>query len=323
MFSNLRPIDIFAAARRLDGIARRTRLHRSAALSARAGGDVYLKREDEQLTGSFKVRGAFNAIASLPELERTRGVVASSAGNHGLGVAYSARHFSIPARIFVPANAPEVKKHGIAELGATVDDSQPDYDAAMSAAKAYGAAHGIRYINPCLGDSLLAGQGTVALEILAELPEVETVVVCVGGAGLLGGVASLVRRVAPHVRLVGAQSERTAAMARSLDAGRIVEIASEETLADGLAGQIDEDALDIGRHGLDDMIVLSEHEIGSAIAWFSREEGTMIEGAGAVAVAALLHGRVAGLAAPVVAIVSGGNIDASRHARVLREHPAQ
>ena len=131
------------------------------------------------------------------------------------------------------------------------------------------------------------------------------------------------RRVAPHVRLVGAQSERTAAMARSLDAGHIVEIASEETLADGLAGQIDEDALDIGRHGLDDMIVLSEREIGSAIAWLSREEGAMVEGAGAVAVASLLHGRVGSLAAPAVAIVSGSNIDASRHARVLREHPAQ
>lgn len=323
VFSQLRPIDIFAAARRLDGIARRTRLHRSDALSARAGGDVYLKREDEQLTGSFKLRGAFNAIASLPTVERARGVVASSAGNHGLGVAYSAQYFGIPARIFVPAHAPEVKKRGIAEFGATVDDSQPDYDAAMSAAKTYGAEHGIRYINPCLGDALLAGQGTVALEILSELPDVATVVVCVGGAGLLGGVASLVRRVAPHVRLVGAQSERTAAMARSLNAGHIVEIASEDTLADGLAGQIDEDALDIGRHGLDEMVVLSEHEIGSAIAWFAREEAAMVEGAGAVAVAALLHRRVTDLAVPAVAIVSGGNIDASRHARVLREHPGQ
>lgn len=320
MFSDLRALDVFLAAKRLRGVVRRTTLRHSPALTAMAGGDVFLKLESEQITGSFKLRGAFNAIAALPAEVRERGVAASSAGNHGLGVAYSARHFGIPARIFVPATAPQVKKRGIAELGAVVDDSQPDYDAAMVAAKAWAREHGAMFINPCLGDTLLAGQGTVALEILEELPEVQTVIVCVGGAGLLGGMGSLLRRVAPSVRIIGVQSVNTAAMARSLTAGRLVEIPSVPTLADGLAGQIDEEALDIGRHALDEMITLEEAEIGAAIAWLHRTEGVLAEGSGAVGVGALLHHRVREPRAPLAVIVSGSNIDAERHRGVLERH---
>ena len=322
MFSSLRAIDVFAAARRLSGVVPRTPLRFSQALSDLAGARVLLKLESEQLTGSFKVRGAFNAIAALSEEVRARGVVASSAGNHGLGVAFAARHFGIRARIYVPVTAPVVKKRGIAELGAEVDDSEPDYDAAMVTAKAWARQHGSTYINPCLGDTLLAGQGTVALEIIEELPELDTAVVCVGGAGLLGGMGSLLRRVAPHVRIVGVQSVNTAAMAKSVQAGRVVEIPSVPTLADGLAGQIDEDALDIGRHALDEMITLTEEEIGAAIAWLHEHEGLRVEGSGAVGVGALLHGRVRELGDCVAVVVSGSNIDAEKHRAVLATHDA-
>lgn len=311
MFADLRPEDVQRAARRIAGTAVRTPLILSAPLSAAAGGDVYLKLENRQVTGSFKLRGALNALATLPAEVQRRGVVASSAGNHGLGVAYAAKALGIAATIFVPSTAPDVKKSGIRALGATLDDGQPDYDAAMVAAKAYGAAHGLTFINPCLGDMLLAGQGTVALEILEDLPDLGTLVVCVGGGGLLGGCASLLRREAPQVRIVGAQSVETAAMARSLAAGRVVEIPVTPTLADGLAGQIDDEALDIGRHALDDIALLTEDEIARAIAWLHTHHDLKVEGAGAVATGAVLFAKSA-LSFPAAVIVSGGNIDEAR-----------
>ena len=311
MFSDLRPIHIFQAAERIRGIATRTPLRHSPALSEVVGRDVYLKLETEQITGSFKLRGALNTLAMLDDDARTRGVVASSAGNHGLGVAFAARHWGAPATIFVPSTAPSVKKEGIAAMGARVDDSAPNYDAAMTAAIAYANENGLTFINPCLGDPLLAGQGTAALEIVEELPNLGTLVVCVGGGGLLGGTGAFMRGVAPNVRIVGAQSVNTAAMSRSLAAGHLVEIPSVPTLADGLAGQIDEEALEIGRASLDSIHTLTEDEIARTIAWLARHEKVTAEGAGAVATGALLHQRVEldDSTGPVVAIVSGRNID--------------
>lgn len=322
MYHDLRPIHVHQATARLRGIAVRTPLRHSPLLSERAGGDVWLKLETEQVTGSFKLRGAVNTLATMPEEVRRRGVVASSAGNHGLGVAHAARHFGAPATLYVPRTAPQVKKDGIAALGARVDDSAADYDAAMELAKGHAEAHGIPFINPCLGDALLAGQGTVALEIVEELPQLASVVVCVGGGGLLGGMGCFLRPAAPDVRILGAQSVNTAAMSRSLDAGRLVEIPSVPTLADGLAGQIDAEALDIGRHALDDIVTLAEDEIGQAIAWLARREGVAVEGAGAVTVAALLAGRFPALPTPAVAIVSGRNIDRSRLDALLAQWSA-
>ncbi len=319
MFDDLRAIDIFAAARRIEGVVRRTPLRRSEALSALTSGDIWLKLESEQVTGSFKLRGAFNAIAALPPEVRERGVIASSAGNHGLGVAYAARHFGARALILVPSTAPEVKRRGIEALGAEVDADSPDYDIAMERAKTIAAESGQSYINPCLGDTLIAGQGTVALEIIEELPELTCVVLPVGGAGLLAGTGSLLRRLAPDVRIVGAQSVNTAAMARSLSAGRVTAIPSVPTLADGLAGLIDDFALDVGRHSLDAIVTLEEEEIAAAIAWLNAHEGAVVEGSGAVAVAALLRKKVDVAGGTVAVIVSGGNIDPSRHEELLRQ----
>jgi threonine dehydratase len=319
MFADLKPTDVLAAADRIRPLIKRTPLIRSEALSALAGGDVYLKLENEQITGSFKLRGALNVLATLSPEARRRGVVASSAGNHGLGVAYAAKHFDTPATIFVPTNAPQVKRDGIAALGATLDTTQPHYDAAMDAAKAFAAERGATFINPCLGEMLLAGQGTVALEILGDLPDLATLVLNVGGGGLLGGCASLTRAVAPGVRIVGAQSENTAAMSRSLSEGRLVEIDVLPTLADGLAGQIDDEAFDIGQHGLDEIVTLTEAEIAQTIGWLWREEHQRVEGAGACAAGAVWLGKVQRMATPAAVIVSGGNIDAGKHEKILRE----
>ncbi|NUQ94058.1 MAG: threonine/serine dehydratase [Gemmatimonadaceae bacterium] len=309
------PDRVRAAAARIAGVAHRTPLRHSAKLSRIAGVEVHLKLENEQLTGSFKLRGAFNTLASLSEAERARGIVASSAGNHGLGVAWAARHFGITATIFVPASAPAVKRDGIVALGARVDDSRPDYDAAHDAALELAAREGARFVNPCAGAELIAGQGTVALEILEDLPSVGAVIVPVGGGGLLGGIGSVLRAEAPEVRILGAQSERTDAMARSLAAGHIVDIGHDPTLADGLAGGIDEEGLAIGRAALDEIVRVPEEEIARAIAWLAEEESSTVEGSGAVGVAALRAGLFAGLRSPVVVVLSGGNIDPA----VLRE----
>lgn len=316
MFHDLHPTDVLAAADRIRPLINRTPLVRSESLSAIAGGDVFLKLENTQITGSFKLRGALNVLATLPPEKRANGVVASSAGNHGLGVAYAARHFGVPATIFVPTTAPQVKRDGITALGATIDISQPHYDAAMDAAKAFAAKTGATFINPCLGDMLLAGQGTVALEILGERPDLATLVVNVGGGGLLGGCGALVRAVAPSVRIVGAQSENTAAMSRSLAAGHLVEIENLPTLADGLAGQIDAEAFDIGENALDEIVTLSEEEIGRSIAWLWREHGQRVEGAGACAAGSVWLQRVI-VTPPAAIVVSGGNIDDTRFDNIV------
>ena len=301
------------AARRLEGVAVRTPLRHSPALSELVRREVWLKLETEQRTGSFKLRGAYNALASLDEAARARGVVASSAGNHGLGMAWAARALGLQATIFVPRTAPAVKREGIVALGAAVDASQPDYDAAHHAALEYAREHDATFVNPCAGDAVLAGQGTIALEILEERPNLATLVVPVGGAGLLGGVASVVRARAPNARIVGAQSTETAAMARALEAGRVVEIPVTPTLADGLAGQIEEDGFAIGREALDAIATPSEAEIARAIGWLAVREGVTAEGSAAVGVAALLTGAIASPRGPVGAIVSGRNIDPERH----------
>ncbi|MEO8620295.1 MAG: threonine/serine dehydratase [bacterium] len=312
--------DVIAAAHLLRGVVERTPLVHSRALSAAAGVDVYLKCENLQRTGSFKLRGAYNALATLPAALRRRGIVASSAGNHGLGVALSARLLDMHARIFIPADAPAVKRDGILALGAEIDETEPHYDEAHHAAVRYAEAQDMTFVNPCAGEPLLAGQGTVGLEILEELSGVQTVIVPVGGGGLVGGIGALLRAVAPDVRIVGAQSDVTNAMAKSLDAGRRVEIATPPTLADGLSGQIDDEGLAIGQFAMDEMLVVGENQIAGAIGWLSREHDLRAEGSGAVGVAALLvaaNGRFRG---PVAVVISGGNIDEARWRSIVAAH---
>ena len=318
MFERLTASAVHQAAERIAPYVKRTPLLRSAALSTLARGDVYLKLENQQITGSFKLRGAINALATLPAEQRSRGVVASSAGNHGMGVAFAAKALGIAAKIYVPRTAPEVKKNGIRQLGAELDDRAPDYDAAMVEARKFGRETGREFINPCLGDELIAGQGTVALEVIEELPGLRALVVNVGGGGLLGGCASLLREERPQVRIYGAQSVNTAAMSKSLRAHRVVEIESLPTLADGLAGQIDDDALDIGRHGLDDIVALPEEDIAKAITWFATEHGARVEGAGACGMAAILSGKLKP-ETPCAVVVSGGNIDEGRWSDIVRQ----
>lgn len=311
------PDEVRAAAARIAAHVRQTPLVPSPALSAIAGGEVLLKLENAQEGGSFKIRGALNALMSLSAAERARGVVASSAGNHGIGVAMAAERLGVRATIFVPATAPAVKREKIAACGARVDASQPHYDAAESAARRFAAAEGATFVSPCTGRALLAGAGTVAKEILDAVPGLGSVVVCVGGGGLAGGVGGFIRGSAAGVRILGAQSIRTNAMTLALASGRPTEIPDLPTLADGLAGLVDAEMLAQGRAALDGIVTVEEEAIAEAIRFLHREHGVVVEGAGAVGVAALRVRALRPQVFPVVVVVSGGNIDTPRRESVV------
>ena len=311
------PEEVRAAAARIAPAIRATPFYKSEGLSAYLGGDVWLKLESEQNTGSFKLRGATNALSMLTGAERARGVVTASAGNHGLGIASAAKALGVRLTVFVPRTAPSIKRDRIAGFGATVDASAANYDDAEALARAHAERTGAVFVSAYAGMPILAGQGTVALEIFEALPTLRTIVVPIGGVGLASGSAGLLRAEAPQVRIIGAQSERTNAMTIAMATGRPIEIPDLPTLADGLSGQADAYMLAQGRAALDDIVAASEEDVASAIAYLFIEEGFTVEGAGAVGVAALLSGRVEKLEFPVVVVVSGGNIDDSKHKAVL------
>lgn len=311
------PDEIRAAAKRIAPAIRETPFYKSETLSEFLGGDSWLKFESEQHTGSFKLRGATNALATLTAEQLARGVVTASAGNHGLGIAAAAKALGVKLTVFVPRTAPSVKKDRIAEFGATVDASAPNYDDAEILAKEFAARTGAAFVSAYAGREIIAGQGTVGLEILEKLPNLRTILIPIGGVGLASGIAGLLRAEAPGVRIIGAQSDRTNAMTIAMRTGQPTTIPDLPTLADGLAGQADAYMLAQGQAALDEMVASSEEDVAAAIAYLWIEEGFKVEGAGAVGVAALLSGRVSSLEFPVVAVVSGGNIDDSKHKAVL------
>jgi len=317
--ATVRMVDVLAAARRLRGIVRRTPLQRSDALSERLGADVHWKLETLQRTGSFKVRGASNVVATLSAEERARGLVTASAGNHGQGVALAAREFGAKAVIFVPAGAPEVKRTRIARLGAELRLVAGSYDDAHAEAEAFAESSGAVYVHAWSDPRTVAGQGTVGLEIVEELPEVRTIVVPVGGGGVANGIGVVARALGGGIRVVGVQSEETSAMHASLAAGRLVSAPPMPTLCEGLSGDTDQPSLDLARQVLDEVVLVSEDAVRRAIRWLYVEEGIVAEGSAAVAAAALLEGAVGDLAGPIAAVLTGSNLDAGRLAAILSE----
>jgi threonine dehydratase len=315
------PDQVRSAALRIAPAVTRTTLVQSDTLSAYLGGDVFLKCECDQVTGSFKIRGATNVLAQVTAEQRAAGVVTASAGNHGAGTAAAGKALGITTTIFVPSSAPQVKRDRIAAFGATIDATAAHYDAADALAQQYARAHGATYVSPCTGVQLLAGQGTVALELLEQVPSVRTVVVSVGGGGLAGGVAGFLRAEAPHVRIIGAQSEHTNAMAKALASGHPEGDPGLPTLADGLAGLVDDVMLAQGRAALDTIVTASESAIADAIAMLWIEDGLKVEGAGAAGVAALLAGVCDPITFPLVVILSGGNIDDATHRALMGQPP--
>ena len=306
------------AAERLRCVVMHTALRYSPALSRAAGVECWLKLENEQNTGSFKIRGAYNALALIPEARRSRGVVASSAGNHGLGVARAAREFGIPATIFVPSSAPAIKRDGIARSGARVDSSRPDYDSAMAAALDHAAATGALFVNPCAGDDLLAGQGTVALEILEDGPVPDVVLVPVGGGGLVGGIAVAIKARRPETRVLAVEPELSPALHDALQAGHSVPV-TPASAADALSAPFaGEKSVEICSALGVEPVLVSEDELVAGFRWLYARMKFACELGAAASTAAILAGK-AGIerGQNVVAVVSGGNVAAKQAAAIL------
>lgn len=307
--------DIEAARARIAGHVWQTPVERSGWLSGVTGTDVWLNFECWQRTGSFKVRGAFNAIAEIERQRRTTGIVTASAGNHGQAVALAASRAGIRCRVFVPAAAPEAKKSRIRDFGAELDDAWASYDEAEDAAIEHAKARSLYFLHSFSDIAVVAGQGTVGLEIVEQVPAVKTIVVPVGGGGLISGIGIAVE--GRGVRVTGVQSELTRNMHAALEAGGVVDVPVVPTLADGLAGRTDTISVERVSRWTDGVSLVSESAIERAIRGLFANHGAVAEGAGAVGVAALLDGTVRP-EGPVVVVVSGRNIDTDRLARILK-----
>jgi threonine dehydratase len=294
--------DIEAARARLEGVARITPVYRSDTLSRLVGREVHLKAENLQRTGSFKIRGAYNRISTLAADE----VVAASAGNHGQAVAWAAREIGARARIFMPQNAPMAKVDATRHYGAEVELAGTALEDALDAAKAYVREHGATFVHPFEDPIVIAGQGTIGLELAEQVPEVETAIIPIGGGGLASGIALALRALKPGVRIVGVQAAGTLPDGPGF------------TIADGIAvkrpGEL---TMSILERVLDDMVAVTDEEISEAIVYLLERTKLVVEGAGAVGIAALMTGKIGG-SGTVVPLLSGGNIDATLLLAVMR-----
>jgi len=293
--------DVEAARERLTGVARETPLYPTETFSRLSGRQVFLKAENLQRTGSFKIRGAYNTIATLGEAERRAGVVAASAGNHGQAVAWAAREAGIPATIFMPQDAPMAKVEATRAYGGETELVGEGFDDAVAAAAAHVEATGATLVHAFEDERVIAGQGTIGLELAEQAPDAETFVVPIGGGGLAAGISLALKERRPSVTVVG------------------VECQPGYTIADGIAvkfkGELAGSILD---ETLDDRVSVSDDEIAQALVLCVERTKFLVEGAGAVGLAALLAGRVAGSSGPVAVVLSGGNIDATTLISVLR-----
>lgn len=303
--------DILAARDRVAETARYTPLEYSHTFSSMTGADVHLKLETFQRTGSFKIRGATNRIATLSPAECADGVITASAGNHAQGVALAASRMDVSAKVVMPENAPISKVKATRNYGAEVVLAGKDYDEAAERAHELEREEDRYYLHAFDDEMVMAGQGTIGLEIAEDLPTVETVVVPIGGGGLISGVATAITGKHPDVRVVGVQAEGASTVAPSLNKGTRVRLDSVETIADGIAtGSVGEKTFEVIEERVDEVVTVSDDEIAVALTTLLNREKTLVEGAGAVPLAALLAGKFAyDDNETIVPVLSGGNID--------------
>jgi threonine dehydratase len=316
--------DVAAARQRIADVARRTPVLPSATLSDRLGAEVGLKAENLQRTGSFKVRGATNKVSALGSA-CAAGVVAGSAGNHAQALAHAARARGVPCEVFMPHGAPLSKVEGAEALGAKVTIVGESVVDCVAAARERAGTAGMSMVHPFDDEDVIAGQGTLGLELLEDVPDLAKVVVPVGGGGLATGVAIAVKSARPEVQVVGVQVATCAAFADAWHGGEVREAPKPLTIADGIAvkhpGAI---TLPLAREWLDDVVTVSDEDIAEAIVVLMERAKQVVEGAGAVGVAALMTGRTAPAeAGSTVAILSGGNVDAGLLAVLARRHETE
>lgn len=293
----------------IKSVVRHTDLVPSRFLSIPGKRNVYFKTECLQHTGSFKLRGAYNRIAKLTEAEKPHGVIAASAGNHAQGVAYAATKSGIPSTIIMPKKAPLAKIKATEAYGADVVLHGSVFDEAYAEAIRIQKETGSVFIHPFNDPHIIAGQGTIGLEILADLPKVDTVVVPIGGGGLAAGIGAAIKQINPTIRVIGVEAENAASMKASIEAGCLTSICSSKTMADGLAvntpGEL---TFSLCRQYLDELVTVNEDEIAAAVLTLLEKRKLVAEGAGAAALAALLFDKF-DTRGNVVCVVSGGNID--------------
>lgn len=298
------------AARRLAGQVVHTPLRRYPALARETGADVLLKCENEQHTGSFKFRGALNRLLTLDPETRRRGIVVASSGNHGAAVARAMQVLSVPGVVFVPRHVSERKLDAIREYGAAVElygDNGLDTELH---ARARAEADGMFYLSPYNDPEVIAGQGTIGVELLEDLPDIDVAVIAVGGGGMLAGVASVLKTARPGIRIVAVQPEASPVMAVSVEAGRVVDVEETTTLSDGTAGGVEADTItfDLVRDLTDEFVLVPERDIAVAIRDLERDEGMLVEGAAAMTLAALRIVSGSLRDRKVLALICGGNI---------------
>jgi threonine dehydratase len=309
------------AYERVSGVAHRTPCTYAPILSQLSGYEVYLKKENLQRTGAFKLRGAFNKIAALIEAGDRGGVVASSAGNHAQGVAFSAKYFDIEATIVMPESTPLTKMLGVKELGAKVILHGSNYDEAYAYAKSYGEENNFTFVHPFADSEVMAGQGTITLEMFEDVEDLDAVVVPVGGGGLISGISVAAKALHPEIKMIGISAEGAPAMKQSYDAKTPVDTTSVRTIADGIAVRDTSPVtLEYILKNVDMFETVCDDEIASAILFLLEKQKVLVEGAGAVGVAALLHGKLDLPKGSKIAIVlSGGNIDVTMLSLIIEK----
>ena len=310
--------DVEAARARLRGVIHETPCAYSQSLSDLTGARVFVKLENLQMTGSFKERGAANVLLQLSPAERRRGVITASAGNHGLAVAFHAARLGVGAVIVMPEWAPLTKRTAARRQGAEVVLHGENYDEAYARAREIEAERGLVFVHPFDDPRVIAGQGTIGLELAAQVPDLEAVLVPVGGGGLAAGTAVAVKGRKPGVEVIGVQADEVAAMKAAWAGGERVTVPPAPTIADGIAvRRVGEHTFTLCRRWVDQIVSVSEEEIANAILLLLEIEKTVVEGAGAVPLAALVNKKVAEAGKTVALVLSGGNIDVNLISRII------
>jgi threonine dehydratase len=311
--------EVAAAYERIKADIKRTPLERSEPFSRETGAEVFIKWECDQTTGSFKLRGALNKLRSLSAEEKRRGVVSASTGNHGLAISHASRLEGVPLKLFLPETVAAVKKARIEAMGIDVEVRGASCDKAEMLGREFAVRNGRVFISPYNDWDIVFGAGTVGLELAADLPRFDDVLVPVGGGGLIAGTAGFLEAVRPAARVVGVEPETSAFMAASLAAGRLVDIDERETIADAVAGGIEPGAITfpLCRDLVDAIEVVPESLIARGLARLEALHGRIVEGAGALPFAALLRSPGKWAGRTVVAVVSGGNIAPERFRAIV------
>lgn len=299
------------AAARINGVTAKTPFAHAPLLSNITKAEVFVKKENLQVTGAFKLRGAFNKVASLSQSEREKGVIAASAGNHAQGVAFAAKHFNITALIVMPESTPITKINGVTSHGAEVILAGSNYDEAYAYAEDYAAKNELVFIHPFEDEEVIAGQGTVALEMLAEQADLDVIIVPMGGGGLISGVAIAAKAINPNIKIIGVSATGAPALKNSFEQKKPVNSSSVRTIADGIAVRdASKITLEYILSNVDSVVSVDDEEIANAVLFLLEKQKLVVEGAGSVGVAALLHHKISGLENKKVGVIlSGGNID--------------